>query len=194
MDRHLLVATDGTDEARGTLHLAVGLVRRGMRAPLVLAVQEPLLLYDVAAPERMAEIQLALEQLGIQRLREAVEAQLAELGSKARSWRVKVEVGSPAEVIADTAREHGAALILLGLGQHGRAERWSGGETALRVMQLAHAPVLAAHPEARNLPKRALVAEDFSELSREAGIWALDLLEPGGELHLAHVLRMPPTD
>jgi len=194
MDRHMLVATDGTDGARGALHLALALARCGMESPLVLAVQEPVLLYDIAAVGAMAEAQLALERLGSEQLREAVEAQLAELGAETRGWQVRVEVGPPAAVIADAAGDRGAALILLGLGRHGLAERWSGRETALRVIQLAHAPVLAVHSEARALPQRALVAEDFSDFSREAGIWALDLLEPGGELHLAHVLRMPPTD
>lgn len=193
MDRKLLVATDGSAGAMGSLHLALALARRGMEPALVLAVQEPLPLYDVATTAAMADMQLALERAASHQLRALVETQLQEIGDEAAGWEVTVEVGSPAAAIADSARERGVATIVLGLGRHAAADRWFGGETALRVMQLAHVPVLAVHPDARALPHRALVAEDFSEFSRDAGIRALDLLEPGGELHLAHVVRMPPA-
>lgn len=194
MDGRLLLATDGTVGAAGALHLTRALIERGMGPAVVLAVQEPLPLYDIASPEAMAQAELALEQVGVNQLRRAVGAQLVELGDDARAWEVLVEVGSPADVVAEVAQARQVALVLTGTGGHGAAKRLFGGETALRVMQLARAPVLAAYPDARSLPLGALVAEDFSEFSREAGIWALDLLEPGGDLHLAHVLRMPPTD
>jgi nucleotide-binding universal stress UspA family protein len=193
MDGKLIVATDGSPGAAGALHLAHSLARRGMEPPVVLAVQEPVPLYDVATPAAMAEAQLALERTASGQLRASVEEQLREIGAETRDWEVKVEVGSPAAAIADAARARGSAMIVLGLGRHAAVDRWLGGETALRVMQLAHVPVLAAHPDARALPRRALVAEDFSELSRDAGNRALDLLEPGGELHLAHVVRVPPA-
>lgn len=194
MNTHLLVATDGTSGAVGALHAALALAKRGMGPVLVLAVHEPVTLYDFASAGAMEEARLMLDRSGSQRLREAVDAQLAEVGGEARGWEVEVEVGSPGAAIADAARRHGAALVLLGLGRHAPMDRLFGGETSLRVIQLAHVPVLAIHPGARTLPHRAVVAEDFSEFSRDAGIRALDLLEPGGELHLAHVLATPSID
>lgn len=191
MDGRMLVATDGTEASAGALHAALALTKRGAGPVLVLAVQEPVVLYDLAAPGAMAGAQMELERLGTERLRAEVQARLAEVGGPASGWEVRVEMGSPPAVIADAARRHGAALVLLGLGRHAVADRLFGGETALRVMQLVPLPVLAVHPEARDLPRRVLVAEDFSDFSREAGSLAADLVGPGGELHLAHVLRMP---
>lgn len=191
MGGRIMVATDGRDGAVGALHLALSLARRDWEPALVLAVQEPVMLYDLEAPGEMAGVRLELERTGAARLREAVEAQLRELGAEASKWEVRVEVGSPPAVIADAAREHGISLILLGLGRHAPADRWLGGETVLRVMHLADVPVLAAHPDARSLPRRVLVAEDFSDFSRMAGALAAELLEPGGELHVAHVVGVP---
>ena len=193
MDRPILVAADGSAGALGALRVAAALARRGTKPARVLAVQEPVPFYDDLAPGLAAEVEAALGGVALERLREAVRGQLDGLGGAAAEWDARVEVGSPAAAIADTARELGAGLIVLGLGRHSVVERWFGGETALRVMQLAHVPVLAVHPEATDLPRRALVAEDFGELGRDAGLLARDLLAPGGELHLAHALHVPPA-
>lgn len=187
MDGRITVATDGREGANGALHIASALSKRGAGPVLVLAVQEPMTEIGLVSPEEMSSLRM-LEQVGSARLRQAVEAQLRGVGTETSTWEVRVEVGSPPAVIADSARDHGASLLLLGLGRHAPADRWLGGETVLRVIQLAEIPVLAADPDARSLPRSILVAEDFSDFSREAGALAAELLAPGGELHLAHVV------
>jgi nucleotide-binding universal stress UspA family protein len=191
MDRRMLVATNGEPGSMGALRVALALASRGANAPLVVTVQEPVTIYDMMAVGGMTQEKLDVEKVISGQLRATVEAQLREAGADVADWEIRVEVGSPAAVIADAARYYGIDLILLGLGRHGLPERWLGGETALRVMQLAHVPVLAVHPEAAVLPQRALVADDFGGLGREAGLLAVDLLAPAGEVHLAHVVAMP---
>jgi nucleotide-binding universal stress UspA family protein len=175
----------------GALRLALALQGRGAKPPLVVAVQEPVTIYDLMAVGGLGQEEMEMEKLISRQLRSSVEAQLRELGGAAAGWEIRVEVGAPSAVIADAAREYDIGLILIGLGRHRLADRWLGGETALRVMQLAHVPVLAAHPEAAALPQRVLVAEDFGELGREAGRVALDLLAPAASVHLAHVVAFP---
>lgn len=191
MERQLLVATDGSPRAMGALRVAHELARQGVMKPaLVLAVEEPVVAYDVAATTEL-DPDRVVERAGARELREAVEAQLREIGAEGAGWEVTVELGSPAATIADAARERGVDLLVMGLGRRAPVDRLLGGETTLRVMQLAHAPVLAVNTEVRGLPRRAVVADDFSEYSREAGLRALDILLPDGELHLAHVARIP---
>jgi nucleotide-binding universal stress UspA family protein len=86
---------------------------------------------------------------------------------------------------------HSATLIVLGLGRHAVVDRWFGSETALRTMRLAHVPVLAVPAGARTLPKLAVAAVDFSEFSHDAARTALQILAPGGTLHLVHVFWKP---
>lgn len=191
MDRSILVATDGTAGSDGALRLARSLAVRGCPRVHALTVFEPLALHGIGSPDLVAAVSRRTERSAMDALLDAVRAQLRGLGIDASDWNVRVELGRPAPHIARFAAEHDVGLIVAGLGQHGLPERWLGTETALRVMHLATVPVLAAHPAARELPRRALVATDLSEQGRDASRGALDLLEPGGELHLAHVVHLP---
>jgi nucleotide-binding universal stress UspA family protein len=117
----------------------------------------------------------------------AVREQVKEIDGDNSHWAVSVRVGSPASMLVRTASEVGADLILVGIGRHEATDRWFGTETALRVMNLAHLPVLAIRPEATKLPRRAVVAVDFSEFSLNAARSTLAVAADGAEVHLVHV-------
>ena len=95
--------------------------------------------------------------------------------------------GTRALQIADTARTSGATLIIMGLGSHGVIDRTLGGETALQLVQIAHTPVLAVPPDAGALPRRVVVAVDFSPTSMCAARAAAQCLATGDVLELSHV-------
>jgi len=84
------------------------------------------------------------------------------------------------------AEEHGDGLIVVGKGEHGRLGRWLGEDTALELVRVARVPVLAVAPGAAGLPRRAVVAVDFSDYSRDAAATVAGLLPHGAELHLVH--------
>mgnify|MGYP002780655744 CR=1 FL=1 len=192
MNRAIVVATDGRAEAAGALRVAQALAQRDGRPVVVLSVLEPLALYGALSPDVASDDRAEAEAGSRGALRARVEAQLAAVaGGPAAGWEVHQGVGRTAPTIASFAHEQHAALIVLGHAPRHGVERWVAGETAVRVMQMAHVPVLAVPPEAQALPRRALVAVDFSEFSRQAALWALGLLEPDGELHLAHALSLP---
>lgn len=60
-------------------------------------------------------------------------------------------------------------------------------ETAIRMMRRASHPVLALAPSQTQRPRCAVAAIDFSAESLNAARVALDLLQSGGTLYLAHV-------
>ncbi|AHG92602.1 UspA domain-containing protein (plasmid) [Gemmatirosa kalamazoonensis] len=124
-------------------------------------------------------------------LREAVVARLEPvLGSQAR-WRITVRDGAPGGVIADVARERRAALIVLGTGAHGVANRLLGEEISLQAVRHSGVPVLALAHDAAGPMRRAVAAIDFSASSVHAARTALALLDPGSHggavLTLVHV-------
>jgi nucleotide-binding universal stress UspA family protein len=194
MKMRIVLATDGTDAAVGAVHLARALSQRHAAPVEVLAVLDAIPMGGLVDAETMALARRSLEDAGRMALRQRVSDQLWEAGAEAAAWPTTIEVGPPAPTIVRFAHDRSATLIVMGLGRHALAERWFGTETALRVMRLAHVPVLAVPAETRGLPSTAVVAVDFTEFSRDAAGRTLDILEPGGTLHLVHVFWRPATD
>ena len=95
--------------------------------------------------------------------------------------------GFVAQQVADAARELRVDLIVVGLGPHNVVNRAMGGETALQLAQIASTPVLAVPASASALPRRAVVAIDFSPTSVRAARTTAKLLTAGDLLHLVHV-------
>jgi nucleotide-binding universal stress UspA family protein len=188
MTMQIAVATDGSEAAAGALHLALVLAERHGAAVDVLSVLEPLSRYASVVTEAAGQPLHEFEECRRAAHRRHLADQLRALGPAAAAWPLETRLGAPAPTIVEFARDRAATLLVLGLGRHGLAERWLGTETALRVMRLAHVPVLAAPEWVRELPRQAVVAIDFSEFSRDAAAAAAGVLAPGGELHLALVL------
>jgi nucleotide-binding universal stress UspA family protein len=191
MSMRILVATDGTEAASGALHIAGALAERHRAAVKVVSVVEPLPMHSVVYAETMAIAQRQLEEARCMAMQRHLQDTLAALGGDAAAWPIVVESGSPAPTIARRARDQAATLIVMGLGRHAVVDRWFGSETALRTIRLAHVPVLAVAAGARTLPALGVAAVDFSAFSNDAARTALQILAPGGTLHLAHVLWKP---
>jgi hypothetical protein len=67
-------------------------------------------------------------------------------------------------------------------------ERFLGAETVLKVIRLAHRPVLALPGTVEDLPHQAVVAVDFSPFSLHAARAAFTFLKSPGRVHLLHVM------
>lgn len=180
----ILVATDATSAAEPALRAARALAEHTGAEVLVLSVLEPV----APLPPLAGGVELP-EHLDSDRsdsLREAVEEQVRDtVGSV--GWPVDVVQGHPAAVIARTASRAGARMIVMGIGRHEVSDRLFGDETALRVLRLADVPVLAVTPGFHALPRRALVAVDFSPSSALAARVALGIVAGKATLQLAHV-------
>src|SRR5215204_209727 len=105
-----------------------------------------------------------------------------------RPQRVDVVHGPPAHEIVDVAREREVHAIVVGTGQHGAFGRLVYGERAVQIARLSERPVVVVPPNAACGPvAEAIVAVDFSPVSRRAARFALDMLADGGRLTLVHV-------
>ena len=189
LTRRILVATDGAPAADAALRIAAALVQRDGGNVEVLTVVPPL---PVLPPMTGIASDAGLlwsytpsddELMAAQRAR--ARTQLERLG--VADWPVHVSFGDPAHEIAAAARARRATLVVMGIGRHKPIDRLLGTETALKVIRIAPVPVLAVPQDRERLPRRVVVAVDFSLSSREAARAGLELLADDGVLRLVHV-------
>jgi nucleotide-binding universal stress UspA family protein len=105
----------------------------------------------------------------------------------AAAWPLTLAVGNVARVVVEHAERGGARMIVLGLNRHGTAGRVLGKDTAREVMEISSVPVLAVRPEPAGLPKRVVVALDFSRSSVRAAQIARSIVDEHGTMHLVFV-------
>lgn len=127
---------------------------------------------------------------------EAVRRGLAATLGQDVDWPVRMGLGTPAGAIVREASRINAAMIVMGLRRHGRADRVLNDETTLNVIRTASCPVFGVAPELMHLPKRILAAIDFSSASLAAASVARALLPRGSRLVLAYAppLAMYPAE
>lgn len=192
MTQRNLVATIGRAGSESALRVAAALAAARDAEVDVLTVLEPLPIYDAGfAPGLMPfdEIDRQRREELLERVRAQVDA---VAGITPERWTVRLRLGNPAQAIVDSARAHRVSLVVLGIGRHEPADRIFGHETALRVSRMSPVPVLAVAPGRDSLPKRVIVATDFSPSSLEAARAAARLMTGPGTLTLAHV--SPPVE
>jgi nucleotide-binding universal stress UspA family protein len=187
----ILLATDGTPASSGAVHLAISLARGLDWDVEVLRVLEPL---NMSGPDFIympTSPGFDVEEGRRGAAAEQIQSFLMDFGPVTSPWPTSVVIGQPAATIVREAERVDASLILLGTGKHTLVSRMFGSETALRVVQLAHVPVVAVPEGIKARPRSLLAATDFSDYSKAAIALAIRLAEPGAELHLAHVLWRP---
>jgi nucleotide-binding universal stress UspA family protein len=191
----ILLATDARAGADGAARMAAVLSVEGEVTVEVVVVLEHSADYG---PGSVGTLDFSSDVEGGARTRaarEKVEESISRASDESQAWPVHVRAGKPPVEIARLAQEVDANLILLGAGRHGRPDRWFGTETALRVMQLSHVPVLAVPQDAAaRRPETIVAAVDFSDFSRDAVQAALALASPGAAIHLVHVVRIAPIE
>jgi nucleotide-binding universal stress UspA family protein len=179
----LLIATDGTPQSDAAIALARLLPLADQREVTVLTVVD-----NAPIPWGSVDRSVVMDyKRGLhQEARSRTQAQLDRLGDK--HWSFEVRSGNPATTIAALAKESRSRIVVVGLGGHGATARLFGNETALRLMRISQVPILAVDSKLTALPKRILVAMDFSEASIEAARLALEIAAPHATVTLVHVV------
>jgi nucleotide-binding universal stress UspA family protein len=186
MSRTILVATDGTPAALGALRFAEALAGEKKARVHVLAVVEPVPVFDAGFMVALPEMELYESRR--EALRQEVRSQLAQVLGDSDAWPLAVVAGLPGPKIVKHAEDIGADVILMGLGRHGPMDRVFGTETALQVLRISHLPILAVPEHFSELPRSAVLGLDFSLFSHRAAQAAVSLLGSPAEVYLVHVL------
>jgi nucleotide-binding universal stress UspA family protein len=115
-------------------------------------------------------------------LQAAAEQRMEELGASLHGPDVtsRIRVGSPPQVLADTARDCNANLLVV--GEHGRRRGVRGllGTTAERLLNVAPVPVLIARELPNGPPTSILAPLDASAVDARVLQWARLLQETFG--------------
>ena len=178
----IIVATDGHDQSNSAMLVA----RLMAPAADALRVVTVLKRMPTLTPEMPVQLSPDLEASRRAEQKRIVRQQAA------RVWEeelVDVELcdGDPATTVARLAHDTNATMIVSGLGRHRVVDRLFGDETALRLIRVSSVPVFAVASGLTHVPKRVVVAVDFSETSLRAARLALEVASPNATVYLAHV-------
>lgn len=188
----LLFATNGSAESDAALRFASALASREDLALRVVTVLEPL----PALPAQPGiSWHVTIETERGERILERVRRDLG-LREKTVPVLTNLLVGSVGSTINAAARECQARFVVLGAGRHNAVERFLGGDTVVRVMRHAVAPVIAVPATCGGLPREGIAAVDFGAASLTAARAAAEVIGEG-VLHLVHVrpeIDIPATD
>jgi nucleotide-binding universal stress UspA family protein len=138
--KKILCPTDFSEPSLKALDTAMELARLFSAELVLLHVVHPIAIVPSPAPTKF-------DVPGYQQVAE-VEAmkKLQQLASKETPGRIKVNarvlIGTPAQVISDTAEEEGADLIILATHGESRWPRFVFGSVAEKVVRIAEKPVL----------------------------------------------------
>ena len=188
----IIVATDGSPACDAALKAAGRLAALHNSNVLVLSAIEPVVVpmnFGIALP--YSDFENAQRNARTTR----VTAQLERVGARDAGWSMRIEYGEPATTIATTAHDLDASVVITGLGHHDLLDRVLGGETTLRIVRASKSPVLAVTGQFEELPRRLVVATDFSVASLDSARAALRLFPSITAVHLVHVmsrLEVPP--
>lgn len=184
--RPILVAI-GASGGLTALRMAHRLAARDSSEALVVSVIEPPPIYDFE-PRRALLVPSIVDEQILER-RQSVHDRLHRV-----DWTmdhggepdVEIPYGDPGHEIAAVARAREARLVVVGIGPHSVARRLITSGTAWAACRRAPCPVLAVSERARDIPRIAVIAIDFSPDSINAAREALAFIADGGVVHLVH--------
>lgn len=185
----IVVATDGSEECDAAVRAAWTLAGRTCADVEVVSVLSLMPLVPELAVLAPPPREFWDEQWAAQRA--AVKLQLERLLPGTCDWRRTELRSEPGAAIAEYAHAEHARLLVMGRGRHSLAERIVADETVLRVLRLSDVPVFATDPRLTDLPRRIVIATDFSAYSVYAARLALSIAAPGAMIYIAHVRPKP---
>jgi nucleotide-binding universal stress UspA family protein len=169
--------------------VAAHFVAERLAVPLeVVTVIEPQGAYGAALggiPEYFPSLD---DELKSSRLADVQEYVARHSAKDAVPARIHMAFGSIAADVARIAAERAATLIVVGAAPHQRLKHMVAGERAAQILRSSTVPVLSVPPGFDALPRKVVVAVDFSPASMRAAEAALLLAASGATVTLLHVL------
>jgi nucleotide-binding universal stress UspA family protein len=194
--RCILVATDFSEGAAPAIARGLAVARWVNAKVIVLHVCAVARPFPVTTPDNhpgvmeLAKLAKAQREQGARRLSDLLE----HLDQEDVETTGKLVTGSPAEAIADAARDLGADLVVTGSRGLSESGIFVMGSVAEGIAQRAEANVLIARGKASQPPKRGgfqkiLVATDLTPASKATLPLAMQLAGPHADVEVLHVIE-----
>ena len=139
--RKILVALDGSEHAQRALDEVLKLFTTNSLHIHLLSVCEPIHVNEVLFKDTLAEMR-QLEEEHMAAGRSIVESGSATLKAAGISHDTHVEIGHPAQKIAEFAGKYHCEMIVMGTRGLGSIRTLAVGSVANKVVHLAEVPVL----------------------------------------------------
>jgi len=186
----ILVASDASKGADAALAAARVLGTLTGSEVSVVSVVEPLAFVgggaSVTAPDVYLPLDPALDAKRRDDQQTLIRDQMKRMGV-VDPWEIAVREGTPAQEIAERAKEIGAGMLVVGLTHHSVLDRILGRERALNIVRGSHVPVLAVPGELAGRPERIVVGVDFTPASLDAARAAFIVASADAMVQLVHV-------
>ena len=188
----IVVATDGSESSEPALMMALHMTQHTGAAVHVVAIHVPMPL--PVAEFGVLPALFEAEAGSREALCRQAESQVERIAGKQHpGWSITIRDGDPATELAQIANEFDARALIIGVKHRQLIDRMFGRETALRLLHLCRVPLLIVPAGFAHLPRRALIAIDFSAASFELGRTALRLLDTITDVTLLHVTPSPAS-
>jgi len=175
--KRILVSADESASAGDALAMANALGTRSSADVELLSVFAPRIPMPNAIGERgAARCESPDRRAAAELLRSVRSEERRRFGGRAK-WPVRLEVGHPAHVILDRAKNSGAELIVLGIGHSDTGIRQRGNGTPATICNYTDIPVLAAAQMRTALAQVGILFVDRETPHRRAVRAALQCLE-----------------
>ena len=139
--RKVLVALDGSDQAKHALDEAMRLFAADSLHVHLLNVCEPIHVNEVLFKDTLSDMR-QLEEEHTAAGRSLVDSAAQKLKAAGVSHDTHVEIGHVAQAIADFAKKYHAEMIVMGTRGMGAIRSLTVGSVANKVVHLAEVPVL----------------------------------------------------
>jgi nucleotide-binding universal stress UspA family protein len=185
----ILVAYDFSAHSEAALRTAVSLARTSNgKIHLLHSCGTPIagmMPYDTAIP---VDVYDSIRDAAVERL-DAVRRDAAAQGIDVTA---DVTTIFPVEAVLEAVEKHGADLVVAGTRGLTGLKHAILGSTAERIVRLAPCPVLTVHGGDGALPRRVILATDFSDEGAYAMRQGAELAKQlGAEVHLVHAFDVP---
>ncbi len=159
----ILLPVDGSELSMAAVRFAVGLVRQGLQADVVLAnVQEPASLYELVVAHDADMIERISAEAGAHAL-EPAQALLDQAGI---AYESEVAKGDPAHTWIDILERYGCELVVMGARGQGTLRSALLGSVANEVLHASGVPVMIVKPAQAEM--EADTANESNEAISEA--------------------------
>lgn len=186
----VLLATDGSEQS---FHATKAVMSLASVSTLTIlhVIDLPRLTFSMLGPEIAYDLSKVAEEALRKDGEQALTRTKALLSDKVKAVEIRLEEGSPAELILSVAQEEHPDLILMGARGKGQVEELFLGSVSQRVLTHAACPVLVINGPLTDIKKILIAIQSQDDVQKVKQFLAKHPFHPQTEITLLSVVPIP---